>query len=104
MITIEKKDDIESQARTSIVDIATNNNLYFVCWDGHFGRYFHALNNASKKKPEIYSAIYESYYDLVGNDLEVFKFRIPDQVCWIDLLNIIKAYVPAYREQMNKAR
>lgn len=85
----------ESLARNAIVKLAAENNLYFVCWSGHFGRYLVALKNTGDKDAEIYSAIYESYYDLVGNDVEVFRFDIPmDNMRWQDLLTAAKAYLP----------
>ena len=83
---------IEDQARSAIVDIAVKNGLYFVVWSGHFGKYFHALKNNSGKTPEIYGAMYESYYDLVGdNDNIVFKFKMQSKICWRNLLHAIKA-------------
>ena len=86
---------LEKGARDRIVALAEDNNMYFVVWNGHFGRYFVALKNNSGLAHNIYSAVYESYYDLVGdNDEEVFRFEIPDMFTWCELLLVVKAHLP----------
>ena len=86
---------LEKYARDRIVSLAEDNNMYFVVWNGHFGRYFVALKNNSGLAYNIYSAIYESYYDLVGDkDEEVFRFEIPSMFTWCELLLIVKAHLP----------
>lgn len=91
-------DTVEQQARDAIVGIAKKNKWYFVVHNGHFARRFCALQNNSGKDPQIYGALYESYYDFIGkDDKEVFHFTIPDQFFWKDLLAMVKAYVPIER-------
>lgn len=91
--TIEKD---EQAARDMIVSLAKDNHMYFVVWNGHFGTYFVALRNNSKLSPNIYRAIFESYYDLVGDkDEEMFRFEIQEDIfTWSELLLMVKAYVP----------
>lgn len=85
-------DDIkETEARNQIVEIGKKHNLYFVIWDGHFSRYFYAMQNNRNLKPEIYGAIYESFYDLVKSDKEMFKlsFKYDDTPTWSKLLEFL---------------
>ena len=71
-------DLIDERARYEIIKLAKKYNIYIVIWDGHFERYIVALHNDSgNRRPEIYHAIYESFYDVVGNDKEVFRLNIP---------------------------
>ena len=87
--------ELEHDARDAIVSLAIANGLYFFVWNGHFGRYFVALKNNSGLAYNIYSVIYASYYDLVGdNDEEVFRFEIPDMFTWCELLLVVKAHLP----------
>lgn len=82
-------DDIEHNARCKIVDLAKKHHLYFVVRDGHLERSFIAHENKRKKLIEIYGSMYESYYDLVGDDKVKFMFKISNKFKWIDMLNII---------------
>lgn len=91
---MKNNDKLEDAARAAIVEIAAQNNLYFVFWSGHFSRYFVALENKSKKNPDIYTAIYDQYYDVIGNDKEVFRFNIPQKTTWQEVLPFVKANVP----------
>ena len=88
--------ELEQDARDRIVSLAKDNHMYFVVvWSGNFGRYFVALKNKSGLAYNIYNAIYESYYDLVGdNDEEVVRFENPDMFTWRELLLIVKAHLP----------
>lgn len=83
----------EDCARTELVKLATDNDMYFVVWWRHFGNYFVGVRNKRGRKPEIYEVMYESFYDLAGDDEVMFKFpfKVNDsssEICfsWIDLL------------------
>ena len=65
----------EDRARAELVKLATNNDMYFVVWWSHFGNYFVGVKNEQGLKPEIYEAMYESFYDLTGGDEVMFRFR-----------------------------
>ena len=93
---MEKYNDlIDELARYEIIKLAKKYNMYFVIWDGHFGRYIVALHNDSgNRRPEIYHAIYESFYDVVGNDREEFRLSISNYIVWIDALMLIRTYMP----------
>ena len=64
----------EDEARAELVRLAADNGMYFVVWWGHFGNYFVGVRNDRGLKPEIYKAIYESFYDLAGDDEVMFRF------------------------------
>lgn len=83
----DAKDGREEKARADLVGIAADNGMYFVVWRGHFGNYLVGVRNVRKRlEPEIYSAIYESFYDLVGDDPEEFKIDLGEKFSWTDLL------------------
>ena len=65
----------EEQARAELVKLASDNGMYFVVWWGHCGNYFVGVRNEHGKKPEIYAAMYESFYDLTCDDEVLFRFR-----------------------------
>ena len=83
----------EDCARAELVKLAADNDMYFVVWWGHFGNYFVGVRNERGRKPEIYKAMYESFYDLTGDDEIMFRFRfkVNDnssemRFSWIELL------------------
>ena len=87
--------DIEKEdcARTELIKLAAENDMYFVVWWGHFGNYFVGVRNERGRKPEIYKAVYESFYDLIGDDEVMFRFTFKandssSEICfsWIYLL------------------
>ena len=89
MVNTEKEDC----ARAELVKLAADNDMYFVVWWGHFGNYFVGVKNEQGRKPEIYKATYESFYDLIGDDEVMFRFsfKVNDSsseiyFSWIDLL------------------
>ena len=89
MVNTEKED----RARAELVKLAADNDMYFVIWWGHFGNYFVGVRNERGRKPEIYKAVYESFYDLIGDDEVIFRFsfKVNDSsseiyFSWIDLL------------------
>ena len=73
-------------ARDAIVKLGKVNGLYFVVWNGHFGKYFVAVENQRNIQTNIYSAIYESFYDLTMNDNEIFKFQLHSNDNWESVL------------------
>jgi len=84
----------EEKIRRQLVKIAADNDMYFVIWGGHFGNYFVGLRNTRKKQPEIYGAMYEMFYDVVGGDTILFKTRIDIEgscIPWQKMLEIAKA-------------
>ena len=91
---IDDNAEIEKQARDAIVSIAKKNGWYFVVWYGHFSNQLCIVENTSKKTPEIYCAMYESFYGIVGKDNVLFKYKLPSQFMWKDILSIVKSYAP----------
>lgn len=89
---------IEDLARKDVIDIAKKHNVYFVLWDGHFGRHFVYLENTGRLAPNVYSAMYESYNDVVLTDKEVFRINVPNELSWSDILTIVKANLKTTRE------
>lgn len=88
--------DAEAKARAEIVRIGAENGLYFVLWRGHFGVYFVGVRNKRGLETEVYSAIYESYYGLVGGDEEAFRFEVKvyedGRFRWADVLRDLAPY------------
>ena len=89
MVNTEK----ENCARAELVKLAVDNDMYFVIWWGNFGNYFVGVRNERGRKPEIYKAVYESFYDLIGDDEVMFRFTFKandssSEICfsWIELL------------------
>lgn len=89
MVNTEKED----RARAELVKLAVENDIYFVVWWGHFGNYFVGVRNERSRKPEIYKAMYESFYDLIGDDEVMFRFTFKtndssSEICfsWMELL------------------
>lgn len=89
MVNTEKED----RARAELVKLAADNDMYFVIWWGHFDNYFVGVRNERGRKPEIYKAVYESFYDLTDDDEVIFRFpfKVNDdssEICfsWIELL------------------
>ena len=89
MVNTEKED----RARAELVKLAADNDMYFVVWWGNFGNYFVGVRNERGRKPEIYKAVYESFYDLIGDDEVMFRFTFKandssSKICfsWIELL------------------
>ena len=89
-----KKDDLEKIARAKLIKLGKANNLYFVVWNQHFGKMFFAIKNFSKKPTEIYSAIFESFYDLTRDDEEMFKFSLEHISSWESILHKSLSYFP----------
>jgi len=92
--------DEEDSARAELVKLAADNNMYFVVWWGHFGNYFVGVRNEQGRKPEIYEAMYESFYDLTGDDEIMFRFRFKvndnsSETCfsWVELLHEVMPYM-----------
>jgi len=86
----------EEKIRQQLVKIAADNDMYFVIWGGHFGNYFVGLRNTSEKQPEIYAAMYEMFYDVVGGDAIRFKTRIDikgSRIPWQKMLGIARAEI-----------
>lgn len=84
----------DSQARLQLAEIAEANDWNLVVWHGHFSKQLVVLRrNEASPKPEVYSAIYESYFDLFDEDLEVKRFRIDGRKSWKDLLDLVNVYV-----------
>ena len=84
----------EDEARKELVKLAADNDIYFVVWYGHWSNYFVGLRNSRKKEPEIYGAMYEMFYDVVGGDTILFKTRIDIEgscIPWQKMLEIAKA-------------
>lgn len=84
----------EDRARAELVKLAADNDMYFVVWWGHSGDYFVGVKNERGRKPEIYNAVYESFYDLTAGDevMFIFKFssssemRFSWRFSWVGLL------------------
>lgn len=92
----------EEDIRKQLVKIAADNDMYFVIWGGHFGNYFVGLRNTRKKQPEIYGAMYEMFYDVVGGDTILFKTRIDIKdscVPWQQMLEIAKAAIVSKKDK-----
>lgn len=77
----------EDCARAELVKLAADNDIYFVVWWGHFGNYFVGVRNERGRKPEIYKAMYESFYDLTGDDEVLFRFAFESDglVSWLKI-------------------
>jgi hypothetical protein len=88
--------DAEAEARAKIVGIGAEIGLYFVLWRGHFGTYFVGVRNGRGFEPEVYSAIYESYYDFVRDDEKAFRFDVKTDADggfrWADVLRDLAPY------------
>ena len=90
----------EEDIRQQLVKIAADNDIYFVLWYGHFNNYLVGLRNSRKKEPEIYVAMYEMFYDVAGEDEELFRRSIgmeydwPNQrLPWQKMLGIARAEI-----------
>lgn len=83
----------EDEARQELVKLAADNDMYFVVWSGHWSNYFVGLRNSSRKKPEIYGAMFEQFYDVVKGDLILFKRSIGWEFTWQELLQIVKPVI-----------
>lgn len=96
MIQTQTYDDkLEKDARSKIIDIAKNNNVYFVVWQKHFEKCFCIYENHTKKPAEIYYSLFENFNDLTENDKEIAVFRIDDNfTSWQDILLMILPYFP----------
>lgn len=71
---------MDQEFRDKICGILNENGQYAVVWNGHFGRKFivkkpDSVGNRTRIG-EIYSAIYEEYFDKYGEDDEVGVFEI----------------------------
>ncbi len=80
----------EKIARSRLVNICKDYGWYMVLWHCHFSRQFVIMKG--QHKPNIYSAIFESFYDLTQDDEEVFRFTIT-QNGWRNVLRRVRAYV-----------
>ena len=78
----------EAEARTKLVEHAKSLNIYYVIWNGHFGNSIVACKRCSENSlaSDIYSAIYEEFYDLIKSDSYAL-------VCNITIDNNINSYV-----------
>lgn len=83
----------EDEARQELVKLAAANDMYFVVWSGHWSNYFVGLRNNSRKKPEIYGAMYEQFYDVVKGDLILFKLSIGREFTWQELLARLQCFL-----------
>lgn len=63
--------------RKKLVELAKKHNVYFVLWFGHSGDSFCIIDRKSRpdRLPEIYSAIFESFYDLTEGDQMISIFN-----------------------------
>lgn len=93
-------DEKEENARTELIRLGSDNGMYFVVWRGHFGNHMVGVRNARDMKPEVYGAIFESYYDLVGDDEILFSYTVPEVddesgrlFSWTELLSATMPYV-----------
>ena len=73
--------------KAALIAIGERENLYFVMWSGHTGQYFIALRNDRKLETNVYSAIFESYYDLTMDDKVVCRFNFNYEDSVMDILN-----------------
>lgn len=80
----------EDEAHQELVKLAADNDMYFVVWSGYWSNYFVGLRNGSGKKPEIYGAMYEQFYDVIKGDLILFRRSIGMAFTWQELLQIVK--------------
>ena len=86
----------EDELRAQLVKLAADNDMYFVIWDGHFSTSFVGLRNSRKKTPEIYGAVYEMFYDVIGSDAILFTARIDingSRIPWQKMLEIAKTAI-----------
>ena len=86
----------EKIARSRLVNICKDYGWYMVLWHCHFSRQFVIMKG--QHKPNIYSAIFESFYDLTQDDEEVFRFTIT-QNGWRSVLRRVRAYVKQNRPE-----
>lgn len=95
-----KLTEAEEKIRQQLVKIASDNDVYFVVWYGHINNYFVGVRNCSKKEPAVYAAIYEMFYDLMGDeDRIIFQEGIGIQkesnqrLPWEKMLGIARAEI-----------
>jgi len=92
----------EEKIRPQLVKLAADNDMYYVIWGGHFGNYFVGVRNTRKRQPEIYGAMYEMFYDVVGGDAILFKTRIDIKgscIPWQKMLEIVKTVIEGKKDK-----
>lgn len=77
------------------VELCKKNDIYAVIWHQHFGKRLclMQLSNDAKKRGftcNTYSAIYESFYDLVKDDEMISQVDMSDAKTWPDILQKMK--------------
>lgn len=93
------KNSTEEDAREHVIALAKRNKMYFVVWEGRFGRYLVAMHNTRGKTPNVYSVMYETFYDFTAGDDVAFKIDLPSSFEWKDLLSIVKANLPTTKSR-----
>ena len=96
------KNSTEEDAREHVIALAKRNKMYFVVWEGHFGRYLVAMRNTRGKTPNVYSVMYEAFYDFTAGDDVAFRIDLPSRFEWKDLLSIVKANLPTMKSRQEK--
>lgn len=104
-----KLTEAEENIRQQLVKLGVDNNMYFVVWWGHTNNYFVGVRNDSKKHPEVYGAMYEMFYDVVGEDKIMFKSALGWDYDWPnqrlpmqEMLRIVEEYIEKTRELQTK--
>lgn len=70
----------EEEARAEIVNLLKERNQYAVIWWGHWGGHFHIISNENgRRKNDIYGAMFEQYYDVVGDDSKIAGIRLSEK-------------------------
>jgi hypothetical protein len=99
----------EETIRQQLVKLGVDNNMYFVVWWGQTNNYFVGVRNDSKKQPQVYGAMYETLYDVVGKDKIMFKSALGLDYDWPnqrlplhEMLRIVEEYIEKTRELQTK--
>ena len=70
----------EEEARAEIVNLLKERNQYAVIWWGHWGNHFHIISNENgRRKNDVYGAMYEQYYDVVGDDAKINDIQLSEK-------------------------
>lgn len=70
----------EEESRDKVVELLKERNQYAVIWCGHWGNYFHIISNENGlRKNYVYGAMYEQYYDVVGDDAKIDDIQLSEK-------------------------
>ena len=80
--------------RWLLVSLCRKNNWYMVNYLGNFIHQFCIFRrDGDRLNNEIYTAIFESFYDLVLNDIELYRINVGDCEGWESVFNNVMSCI-----------